>query len=180
MIKEDLQKYLTQNFLPLKEYLQKLENSISTRISFKTIKESIYLEYQTNQELILKIYITTIYHNQFISFNFYNQIGEHLEKIDFLLADKTNKYLNQNQIRYSAYIYENNLIKIVNSVYSYKDNQLVSGFRDKSILSPELGHYLLNISQLQDLHCQLKKHKLKCLSKSREYLTPNHQLELYC
>ena len=135
MIENLLKIYEIEKFNPLIEYINVLDKGkikVLEDTNYNKNSRNIYLEIDN---IKFEIVILTDENKTWISFDKYNSLNEKIEKVDFMMY--TAKYLEKQLlingsleysriIRYSAFKYENNNSKVINSCYTYLGNNLVS------------------------------------------------------
>lgn len=163
-LKKDLEKYLIKNFKPLNDYISFIEQNIKEKINEEVDNKGAIFEYLDINNKKIVIYINTINStDKYISFYMYNEFHEVIEMLDFLL------YSNRNisVVRYSAIFYENDIAKIVNSGYTYENNNIIKGWKNKYIIKKEIGHHLATCDNLANLGCHIENENIDTIELSK-------------
>lgn len=152
-LKKDLEKYLVKDFEPLNNYIDSLNQRIQTKINDDIENNGAVFEYLDIDNKKIKVYINIINDGDiYISFYLYNELLEVTEMVDFLLKINTDISV----IRYSAIFYENDVAKIVNSGYTYQNNDIIKGWKNKYIIDEKAGRLLATCDNLANLGCHIE------------------------
>lgn len=132
-------KYKVLEFLPFVDYVKNFDNIEKVLIkeeskAYRNNSSCLKLIYKLNDEYI-KILIYKDKEKEWASFYKYREERWNYEQIEFLLDTEGYRLEDgieyNNVIKYSAHLDDENYSKIVNSTFTYKDNEYLCGWREK-------------------------------------------------